>query len=236
MMDQKELVKRIAFAAMTDGGLYHPKSCHNAYFAMNMKAENRDFVEWVRDTLSHITTATITDVVKDGGKPQLRVESRTHPFFTKIRKRMYVGTYKSLDHHALKLLDGEALAIMYMADGNSGIRPTRRYVDVTLNLCNFCYSDQLVLKKVLKEILGLEFNVNGHSGTHYRLRLRGKDSAKFFDLVRPYILSSFAYKIPSEGLAPVRPYRFKDEQDDEIVRTTQGCVEAGRNDQSFVTE
>jgi hypothetical protein len=92
-------------------------------------------------------------------------------------------------------LDAEALAIIFMADGG-------RYVDkrcnatpaYSLHTKGFSYGDNFLLKKALKEKLDLEFNVTRH-GKYWYLRLRTKDSAKFEQLVEPYVLPSFMYKL-----------------------------------------
>lgn len=238
-MSKKELVKLISYMVMGDGGLYYLGKAKNAKFIMNMKEENADYIEWCQSVLSNVTSAPIygrKDYNTDGytRKPQLRLESSAHPFFTKLHARIYTDKYKGIDPHALKMLDGEALAILYMCDGSL-------YVDkaegsrkglindsytVRLHMKRLSYGDQLLLKQALRDRLGLEWNIN-RAGKYYELRLRSKDVSKFMDLVSPHVLPSFGYKLVR--LAP--------EKGDDIVCSSQECEESAGNEQApSVTE
>jgi hypothetical protein len=200
--DKKELVKLVSFMVMGDGGVYKYKK--NAKFIMNMIQKNKDYVLLCRDILENITSTKIYSVDKgEGRQPQYRLETKTHPFFTKLRDRIYVGNYKSIDVHALKLLDYEALSFLYMSDGSiyKDFRPNIGMVNpsykVTLNLKRLSYGDLFILKKALKDKLNLEWNIN-KNGKYYYLTLRTKDINKFMKGIRPYITDSFKYKLLDE--------------------------------------
>lgn len=206
-MDKKQLMKLISFFVMGDGGLYIRKEKGNAQFIMNMKEENLDYIDWVSSVLSELTNVHIyekkPDYYRDGynRKPQIRLESNTHPFLTKIRNRIYTpDKHKGLDLHALKMLDWEAIAILYMCDGCcfEDFRPHIGMVNpsynVTLNLKRLSEAEQLVLKQHIKQKLDIEFNVNRNKDYYY-LRLRTKDIDKFMEGVSPFICESFKYKI-----------------------------------------
>lgn len=199
--DEKQLTKLISYMIMGDGGVYKRSENGNARFIMNMVEANKDYVEYCRSILENVTTCTITRVIKEGNRqPQLRLETKTHPLFTKLRDRIYVNTYKSIDVHSLKLLDYEALAFLYMSDGCLGrdFRPEIGMINpsynITLNLKRLSYGDLLLLKKSLKDKLDLEFNIN-KQGKYYYLRLRTKDVQKFISNITPYITPSFLYKV-----------------------------------------
>lgn len=230
-MDKKQLTKLVSYFAMGDGGVYYTgKECS---FIMNMRSQNLDYIEWVAETLSEITKVTykeVPDYNKDGynRKPLTRLSTNAHPFFTTLRNRIYIDKYKGLDPHTLKLLDFEALAILYMCDGSLYVdkpNPKKGLVNnsysVNLNMKRLSYGDQLLLKKTLKENLDLEWNINRHN-QYYYLRLRCKDIDKFMEGIRPYMKESFSYKL----------IRTEDpiEMGDEIVCASQGCEEVSRND------
>jgi|GEM_PF-2552409 len=214
--DKKQLVKLISYIVMGDGGLYITPSCKNAKFIMNMKKENEDYVFFCKNILENLTGTNLyerKDYNSDGynRKPQWRLESHSHPELTKIRDRIYTEKYKGIDPHALKMLDSEALAILYMCDGslyvdmpeksNKGlVNPS---YNVHLNMKRLSYGDQFILKKALKERLDLEWNINRH-GKYWHLRLRTKDVDKFMSLVAPYILPSFQYKL-KENFRVINP-------------------------------
>lgn len=203
-MDNKQLTKLVSYFCMGDGGVYPSGS--NCRFVMNMKAENRDYVEWVGSVLENITSVKIrpvTDTNTDGyiRKPLLNLSTKSHPFFTTLRNRIYIDSYKGLDQHTLKLLDWESLSILYMSDGCLHIEkpnPKKGLINdsynVTLNMKRLSYGDHFILKKTLKERLDLEFNINKHY-QYYYLRLRCKDVNKFMNGIQDYILPSFSRKI-----------------------------------------
>lgn len=217
-LNKKELVKLISYIVMGDGGLYFPSKrteATNAQFIMNMKEENKDYIFFCRDVLEQLTGCRIAerkDYNVDGcvRKPQLRLESKRHPLLTQIHSRVYTGKYKGIDPHALKMLDAEALAILYMCDGSfvtTKPKPEKRLVNesynVTLNMKRLSYGDLFILKKALKEKLDLEFNIN-RQNEYYYLRLRMKDFNKFMEMVAPHVLPSFQYKI-HESFRTVSP-------------------------------
>lgn len=192
--DKKELMKLCSFMTMGDGDVY--KNGNNHYFIMNMLKKNEDFVLLCRDILANITTCRISEVQKEGNRQlQLRLETKTHPYFNVLRERIYIDKYKSIDNHILKLLDYEALSFLYMSDGSACYK--NKYVCVTLNMKRLSYGDQFLLKKALKEKLDLEWNIN-RNNQYFYLTLRVKDHEKFFAGIKPYITSSFMYKILDE--------------------------------------
>lgn len=212
--DKKELIKLISFMTMGDGGIYRYTGNKNCVFIMNMITDNADYVQLCKDILENITTVRVVAVEKgDGRKPQLRLTTKSNPLFTTLRERIYIdtplGPYKSLDPHALKLLDYEALSFLYMSDGSlkHDFRPAlgmvNTHYEVTLNLKRLSYGDMQLLKNALKDKLGLEWNINRNNGRYY-LRLRSKDIGKFMLGISPYIVSSFSYKILNEELLKQR--------------------------------
>ena len=202
--DKKQLIKLLAYYTMGDGGVYQQYKNGNAYFAMNMKEIHRDYIEQVYTAILNITSATIKPRNMSGTnkidncnrQPQLTLISRVHPFFTKLRKRIYTGKYKGISEHYLKLLDPETLAILYMCDGSLTFKHGK-YHDVTLNLKRLSEGDLILLKHYLKLKLGIDWNINRQNQYRY-LRLRNKHIPKFMESVSPYITESFTYKLLPE--------------------------------------
>lgn len=209
-MDNKQLTKLLSYFTMGDGGLYRRVNAKgyllNAQFIMNMKAENKDYIDWVAETIQQVTSVKMyerKDYNTDScvRKPQIRLESTCHPLLTTLHSRIYTADkHKGLDMHTLKLLDWEALAILFMCDGNAyeylnestGMKTPS--VNVTLNLKRLSEAEQLVLKQTIKTTLDVEFNIN-KAGDYWCLRLRSKDVNKFMDGVEPFMKDSFKYKI-----------------------------------------
>lgn len=209
--DPKQLTKLISFMATFDGGLYvhrKPNSVSNARFILNMRAENRDYIEWVAEVVGNITDVSIKerkDYNTDGykRKPQLRLESKVHPRLTKIRNRLYTPDNKKvIDLHMLKLLDAQSLAIIFMCDGGTILdtRFKRPHGSIALHTKGFSEADNLALSKAIYEKLDIKTNVNRHYN-YFLLRVPVKEHQKFIDTVKSYVLPSFKYKL--ERLAPI---------------------------------
>lgn len=204
-MNKRQLVKLISAFSMADGGLYKRSENGNAYFQMNMLTIHDDYIEWVKSTLETLVHVNKTKVANPCKNPQTNLNSRTHPLLTTIHGRIYRDGYKGLDEHIINNIDWEVLAILYMADGSLHVEQpnpkkglVNESINIMLHLKRLSYGDQWFLKKLLKDKLDLEFNINKQfykGKTYYYLRLRNKDAAKFMEGVLPYIKPSFNYKL-----------------------------------------
>lgn len=201
MIDKKRLTKLLSFMSTFDGGLYlnkHTRSA-NSQFIMNMRTENLDYITWVKETLENITGVSLYergDYNTDGcnRSPQTRLESRHHPFLTTLMGRIYINGKKVIDPHMLKLMDAEALAIMFMADGGT------REGSLDIYSCGFSYADNMSLSKAIYDKLGITTNVRKH-GTYWKLAFPVKSITPAIRCILPYVCDSFLYKI--ERLTPL---------------------------------
>lgn len=204
--DKKQLVKLVSFLTMCDGSVYRNRDKGNCIFSFSQTEDHYDLIEYVKNVIENITSTKVLLEKRESPRKNIyKLYTPVHPFFNDMRDRIYVDNYKSVDIHSLKLLDFEALAIMYMCDGCLGEtkRPDGKYsYSTTINMCRLSYGDQLLLKKTIKENLDIEFNVVKTGRNYYTLRLRSKDSEKFFNGIRPYVLPSFEYKMKLERLTP----------------------------------
>jgi hypothetical protein len=198
----KELMKRLYYFSTFDGGIYLVANSVNPRFIINMKKENLDFVKKIESTLLDFGIGcSITDrkdYNTDGftRQPQVRLESKNHPKLATIRDRIYIEGKKVIDPHILTMMDAEALAIIFMADGSrvQDKRSPNAKPNYTLCTKGFSYGDNWLLKKAIKDKLDIEFNINRQNNFWY-LRLRAKDAEKFEQTVSPFVLSSFNYKL-----------------------------------------
>jgi hypothetical protein len=233
-MNKKELTKLLSFMSTFDGGLYRKKNDRgyllNAKYIMNMRKENLDYVQWVKEVLDHVTESKIDDrrdyntdgFVRD---EQVILESRCHPFLTTLHDRIYLDGRKVLDLHMLKLLDAEALSIIFMADGGTALdlRNKKPHCKITLNTKGFSEADNLALSKAIYDKLGIRSTVHRHNKYFY-LYIKTADVKLFVTTVLPYIKPSFLYKF--ERIAPALNLL-----DDEIVWTNWKQLEVDRNSQ-----
>lgn len=204
--DKKELVKLLSYLVMGDGSVHNNGGTKNCVFSISATEDHEDFILWCKRVVENVTSSKVC--LQDREPPRrnlFKLQTLSHPFFNDLRERIYVDSYKSIDPHALKLMDWQAIAILYMCDGCLG-KHVREGGAVsfttTLNLCRLSYGDQLLLKKAIKDKLGLEWNVVKTGGKYYTLRLRAKDHNKFMEGVEPYILDSFKYKLDFRTTSP----------------------------------
>ena len=213
--DKKELVKIISFLVMGDGSVHKNGGSKNCVFSMSMTEEHIDFITFVKEVLDNITSSRIMFYEREKPRKNMyKVQSLSHPFFNDIRDRIYVESYKSIDPHALKLMDWQCLAFLYMCDGCLGKNASKESFTTTLNLCRLSYGDMLLLKKTLKEKFDLEWNVVKTNQKYYTLRLRMKDFDKFMYGISPYMFESFKYKLYLRTTSPSI-------EGDDIVCTSQ---------------
>lgn len=231
MIDEKELTKLLSYMTTFDGGLYKGGSKGNAYFAMNMRKENMDYVQWVNETLNTFVSSKIKDrldVNTDGHTraDQVNLLSKTHPKLTTIHSRIYINGHKVIDPHMLKLMDAQALAIIFMADGCARLdsRSKNTHGSIQLFTCGFSYADNSTLSKAIYEKCGISTNVRKH-GNYWKLVVPTKDVLKFCSVVTPYIKKSFLYKIER-----IAPYLLLKDGGEEIVWSVRERTEASRND------
>lgn len=208
-IDEKQLSKLVYYMTTFDGGVY--KTGKNCSFIMNMRSENMDYLLWVKSVLENITSAQIKiqpDYNKDGfrRKELARLWTKSHPYFSKIRDRVYIDNHKVIDPHMLTLMDAEALAIIFMTDGGSSLdlRWTNPHAKMELSTKGFSYGDNLILSKAIYEKCGIRTTVHKHNKYFY-LGIKTADHQKFVDLITPFMCNSFLYKL--ERIAPALEYR-----------------------------
>jgi hypothetical protein len=211
-IDPKQLIKLLSYMATFDGGIYKPHTKNpdgkvNCQFIMQMRKENEDYLQWVKSVIENVTSARLTerpDYNTDGyqRKPQLRLESNRHSLFTKLRGRIYIDNHKVIDPHMLRLMDEEALAIIFMCDGGTSIdlRHKNPHAKIDLHTKGFSYADNMALSGAIHDKLGIVSNVHRH-GKYYYLNIAAKSHKTFYETVKPYIKPSFDYKF--ERIAPV---------------------------------
>ena len=205
--DPKHISKIVGFLAMGDGGVYKGAKSRNYRFIMNMIQDHADFIEWAAKILSRYTPDTKVSVkerhinASDGFRrsPQYRLETGAAARYTNLHDRLYSpGGYKGLSTHHLKLMDWQALAILFMCDGctHKDFRPSVGMINpsynVTLNLKRLNLDDTITLQKSI-ETLGVSFSVQTNKYNY--LRLPTKQVETFMHGISPYIFPSFRYKV-----------------------------------------
>jgi hypothetical protein len=204
-VNQRELIKYIAYFTMGDGCIYQPKTTRYPYIRITHIEDHEEYIRWKYSILSEITSCSFKLIEQHknsyGKKKLWEVRSKTHPIYQKVRNRLYIGNCRVIDPHYLKLMDWEALSILYQDDGGicwSEKRPDRTPI-ATLNMNRYSYGDLMLVKKILRDRLNLEWNIQKAGHGIYKLALRTKDYPRLVEEIQPYIFKSFKYKIRTVG-------------------------------------
>jgi LAGLIDADG DNA endonuclease family len=90
-----------------------------------------------------------------------------------------------------KVFTPRALAYWYMDDGTWS-KESNHYI---LNTQGFIYSDICILQKALKYCFNLDTSIHKDK-TFFKLYIQSQCKLLFRDLIKPYVLESFSYKLP----------------------------------------
>lgn len=208
ILDKKKLTKYAWAFAVGDGCLRtpndrdRPNNSVNAFFECGQTSDHEDYILWRADILSNITSVYIKFKPSkfETQKSQLHTQTGRHPFFTTLKKRMYLEGHKVIDPHDLKLLDWESLAIIYQDDGCLSKKPKgNNCYTLTISTCSFSYGEQVMLQRAIKDKTDVLFgigSINSVGGIKYRLITNKYENIKkFTDGVKPFIKPSFEYKL-----------------------------------------
>jgi hypothetical protein len=218
-IDPKVLTKYVFAFLLGDGMLSkQERTNENYHYRVHQIIDHVDYVEWQANILSSLTKVRLYHIHYPdprgwNTKAQISLRTNQTPFYTTLRERIYLNGIKRISPHDLKLLDAEALAIWYMDDGY--INKEGNLFRVKLCTENYTFGDISLVQKVIYETTGISFSLQMRklkNGYGHRL-CASKDHAKrFIELVEPYILPSFLYKVDTS-----RTNSAVEETDDEIV-------------------
>ncbi len=199
MKNKKELLKYIVAFVIGDGFLSRSKINSNSYYTCGQRSDRSEFIEFQKTILSQLTEVT---TFKEKNRDYYKLRTRVHPLYTKVRQRLYKDNKRVLDPHYLKLLDEEALAIIYMSDGYTRVIERKngyRYVRIKISTHSYSYFDNCAFKDFIKEKFDINFKVQmekdkRYNSIYYYLLATKDEAIKFLNLTEKYALNCFKYK------------------------------------------
>lgn len=220
-MDKKEITKIIAFFAMSDGSLACPSKGPNgnAYFRLSMSERNMDILSVLTPALDAIGVSFKIKTFEIKGGKYFDLCTKRHPSLTRMYHRIYFDGHRIPSQHDFKLLDWQAVAILYMCDGN--IQKAGKKWYPMLNLCRWDYSQLSWVQHQFKDTLSLDTSIY-KCGKYWRMGVPVKHIDYFFENVKQYMTPSFSYKLPYG-----KP---QDILGDDIVRAVGKLTDVDRND------
>jgi hypothetical protein len=202
--DPKVMQKVVSAMLLGDGSLERVTANSNARYRLSQSSKHRDYVDFQYEVLSTVTSVTLKEypeyVDKRGyvNGSHYKLQTKTHPFYTKLHRQHYHMGRKTVSLHNLKQFDWLSMAIWFMDDGTNAKN--------SIILCSDSYNEaeQVLLQKTIWNTLNLPFDVKEVGTTkdgsiRYRLVLRPAFFDTFAEGVRPYIFDSFLYKLEREA-------------------------------------
>jgi hypothetical protein len=158
----------------------------NAHLQITHSINQKEYVDWMYGVLKNCVLTQPKPYKGNGKRIGYRFFTRSLPCFTDIYKQFYKDKRKIIPPN-LKLNE-QILAVWYMDDGSLCDK------SCYLNTQQFPEQEQLLLSRLLLKDFGLTAK-RDKDKQYYRLRFNVKESKKFVDLIRPYIIPSMAYKV-----------------------------------------
>lgn len=168
---------------MGDAGL--SKDRKNAHLFIGHSQKQKDYALWKKEILEHITSVSewYGQTEADGKKYDvMRIWTKSHPFYTSLRNRMYFRNRKTFDMHCLKRMTELGFLIWYLDDG------TRDKSAIRLCTDRYNYIEHLSLQKWFHDRWGLTCRLNRH-GKHWRLRFPKSEVEKIDFIFAPFLES-----------------------------------------------
>lgn len=118
----------------------------------------------------------------------------THKYYRILRKWLYPNGKKKLTSKYLQYLDEQGLAIWYMDDGSTYVRPDGSAFNCEIHTY-IPRDDAEDLISMFQNKWGIKFNLHHVGDNQYNIRTCSHDGAKFINLIRPFVPNCMAYKL-----------------------------------------
>lgn len=177
--------KQIIVGCLLGDGAMRIKT--NALLEINHCFEQKGLVDWIHANLKEFV-GTAPKIRKGNGKRvAYRFTTKSLPPFTDLYKQFFRNGRKIIPTGII--LSPLVLAVWFMDDGN------RSRTSIYLNTQQFSLEEQRLLCTMLYKQWQIETTLN--KDKHYwRIRIRINSVKKFVDLIKPYLLPEFYYKLP----------------------------------------
>ena len=195
----KEVKDFIIGSALGDGHLN--KRCKHACLMFTHGEPQKFYIEHKAQILQNICPLgvrkkTIFDKRNSKYYPSYTMRTYTNKYLTELYSILYPQGKKVITKKYLDLLTPRAIAYWYMDDGGLGKfrKPTGSVaIDLYLNTYMTDQEHDCIIS-YFKEKYDITFRKNKNHGM-YRLRIGKKQAPKFIEIVKPYLLPEFEYKI-----------------------------------------
>ncbi len=152
---------------------------------------SREYLLWKYEVLKNFILSEPRFYKKNNS---LTIRTISHSELTALRLIFYRQNKKIIPTIIEEFLDDPLiLAVWFMDDGN--IRKRNGSLNsYDLNTQSFSLEENKEVAKAMQNVHGIRFTINLNNG-YYRLHLSVKDTLKFRDLIKPFVVESMRYKL-----------------------------------------
>ena len=187
-----------------DGGIYFANGSKNAHYYIEQSLRYYNYISWLFNELKDLCPSEPKQR-KDNGQWYFY----TSPFedLTALQNIFYNNRRKIVPQNIKELLVSPlSLAVWFMDDGTLDYRLKDH---CAFHLCTNCFSKEET--KLLVDVLSKNFGIVAsvhytlcRGKRHARIYIGAKGRDRFIELITPYILDCFKYKLPQYRGAPQR--------------------------------
>lgn len=176
----------IVGSLLGDGTLRKQGNRTYPLFEVNHAERYRAYVDWKYEILRNLVSTPPKARRGNGFRVAYRFTTRSLPEFDEYYRQFYPAKHKMLPKYIR--LTPRALATWFMDDGS------KSWNALYLNTQQFTYGEQIQLLHTLQSQWRFYGSLN-RDKEYFRVRLSVESSKRFKEIVRPYILPLFHYKL-----------------------------------------
>jgi len=169
-----------------DGGLRCAKGRLNALLEINHALAYKEYVDWKYRHLANLVGTPPKTVKGNGKRMAYRFTTLSLPEITVYHRKFYQENKKIIPKDLS--LSPLALAVWFMDDGN------KTHNALYLNTQQFDLPTQKQLQIILRDQWKIETTLN-RDKKYYRIRIGVKNVERFKEIVRPFVIPLFYYKL-----------------------------------------
>lgn len=194
----------IIYGLVLGDGFLQKTGLKNARLRLEHSAKQREYMDWIFQSLSNLFETKPKPLSRQHPKTKqiyhyYRLQSHSSPVFGKLRRQFYYDNQKIIPENINKLLSSRlTLAVWYMDDGYY----YRRDKSAHIYLSRLDHFSRQRLLKCLKDNFSLLAKIYCRPDRRAcQLNFSGPNKDKLFELVRPYMIPMFNYKLPSNPVS-----------------------------------
>lgn len=204
-MDLTQTQKDIIVGTLLGDGSLEYDKFKASRLQIKQAERKKEYVMWLYENLANLVK---TPPKRRPDTLQWYFSTRSLRSLEEFRGIFYENGRKTVPHSIKKLLNSPiSLAVWFMDDGTLDYREKSHY-SFSISADDFTVEEAELLQEALRENFGIISSIQTPSsrGKRYTKLYIGKPGRdRFLEIVRPYILSCFAYKLPpNRDLTPQR--------------------------------